>query len=331
MRVGASSVALSIGLALATAALASPARAQVFFRPFAHGFSYEVDRPFYGPPPAPDEAPLSPREIMRAARDQGFVPLARPVRNRDVYVLEAQDQYGRGVRLIMDAYEGTIVRRFEARRSAPPAPAIRREAQPWEPEQAQPWERRQARPPRSNAPRQSARPPRPSEGPRVIEGVGPPSAPPSPDAQRERPSPRVQTPTRRERPVPPPSASPAHPPMSVPPRGQDAPQAEPPRSSAPGAEVPSAIPPPPIVSAPPVPAQRAPTPQAPASPVPSSSQAPAQQPPGAAQQPSGAAQRISGPPAQASAPPSAPPPVAPLDDALPRKAPTPSVPAVTLE
>jgi len=122
------------GLAVTLAAPAlksTPAAAQLFFEPFSYRFQY--------PPPERDaEPPMRPREASDAARSQGFEPVGRPTLNREVYVIDAQDRLGRPVRLIMDAYEGELLRVM----------------------------------PRVDAPQRSGR----DDGPRVIEGVGPDDA-----------------------------------------------------------------------------------------------------------------------------------------------------------
>lgn len=105
------------GASLALAG-AGPATAQVFFEPFAYRFQIPPERESEPPP-------MRPREVTEAARMQGFEPAGRIVRNRDVYVFDAQDHAGRPVRVVMDAYEGDVLRvmrRLEPMRRAAPAP-----------------------------------------------------------------------------------------------------------------------------------------------------------------------------------------------------------------
>ena len=163
-------------LALTFAGLAAPAQAQFFFRYYAEPFAHRYDDS------------LSPGEIARSLAARGYRPTGRPWRNGEVYVAEAYDDDGRRVRLIVDAYEGLILRRFrEARPAAQPAPAPRQ--------------------------RLAARP-APGAGPSVIEGLGP-SAPARPAPPVARPEPRrkaAATPKRApERVAPPAAVAPAAP------------------------------------------------------------------------------------------------------------------------
>jgi hypothetical protein len=251
---------LMAGAGLFAASLA-PASAQVFFRPFAHRFSYEMEGPYGAPPPMMEERALGPRAIVMAAGDQGWRVLSRPIRNRDVYVMEAQDSYGRRARLVIDAYDGTVLQRTPHAAILTPAPRYAERD----------FEDREI------APR--------GRDPRVIDGVGPRRAEPQKPAQR-RPS-QAAAPTRpnREAPeqavTPPPSArperpaTPTRPPVAAAPA---APSAQPdapakerpaprviplPTAPSPAAEAPGPIPPPPQIQAQPrlAPAQ-APAPQA---------------------------------------------------------------------
>lgn len=140
------SLALPRALALAAATLAlacaAPAKAQVFFEPFAYRFQIPLDRDSEPPP-------MRPREVTDAARMQGFEPVGRIARNRDVFVFDAQDRDGRPVRVVMDAYEGDILRvmrRLEPMRRVEPT--------------------RRLEPMRQAAPASR-------DAPHVIEGVGP--------------------------------------------------------------------------------------------------------------------------------------------------------------
>lgn len=119
MRVRATTILHRHGLAAALVALplaAAPAAAQVFFEPFSYRFQVPLDRG--------DDADsaMRPREAADAARAHGFDPTSRPTLNREVYVFDAQDRAGRPVRVIMDAYEGEILRvmpRIDGARRAP--------------------------------------------------------------------------------------------------------------------------------------------------------------------------------------------------------------------
>ncbi len=167
-------------LALAFAGLAAPAQAQFFFRYYAEPFAHRYDDS------------LSPGEIARSLAARGYRPATRPWRNGEVYVAEAYDDDGRRVRLIVDAYEGVILRRFrEARPASTPAPRQRLAARP-----------------------------APGAGPSVIEGLGP-SAPARPAPPAVRPEPRRKaavTPKRApERVAPPAAVAPAVPAPAAPP------------------------------------------------------------------------------------------------------------------
>ncbi|HRK24651.1 MAG TPA: hypothetical protein PLQ11_06830 [Beijerinckiaceae bacterium] len=88
---------LPLALVLALAApVASPATAQYFGRGF-------------------DDDVLSPREVVEILRDRGFSRLTRPLRNRDVYVVNAIDPYGVPVRLIVSSDDGSILEAFRQR------------------------------------------------------------------------------------------------------------------------------------------------------------------------------------------------------------------------
>lgn len=316
MRLRAISVRLSLALAAGLAAAASPASAQVFFRPFAHGFSYEYEapRPSF-PPPAPlieEEEALSPREVARAARAQGFEPVGRPMRNGEVYVIEAQDGRGRRARLIVDAYDGAILRRF-----------VNADGLVGE----RPLTRRRFAEPALDAQMPEARAPD-AGAPRVIEGVGPKSSrkateveTPKPRRAREAAAPRHEPRAAPARPVAPrptgptagpaAAASPPAPPVAAAPAApQRRPEPPKPIAPGPGAEAPGAIPPPPFM-APPQPEAAKPA-------APDASKPVAQAPRAAA-------------PATAAGPASTLPPVAPLDDAAPPVRSTPSVPPAPLD
>lgn len=78
---------LALGLVLAIAAPGQSAHAQRW-----HG----------GPA-------LSAREILADLQDEGFRRLSQPVRNQDVYFLDAIDPYNVPVRVIVDAFDGRIL------------------------------------------------------------------------------------------------------------------------------------------------------------------------------------------------------------------------------
>ena len=99
-------------LALGTTLLSTNAQAQFFGGVFAERFSYgapEVD----GPPGV-----LGPADIRQVAQEEGYRLSGPPRRNGRVYTAEAVDRRGAPLRLIIDAYEGEILRVFPLR---PPA------------------------------------------------------------------------------------------------------------------------------------------------------------------------------------------------------------------
>ena len=89
-----------VGFGLTVAAI--PAQAQFFGFWGARTFSY-------GPAYAPG---LSPGEIVGIVADEGMRLVSRPYRNRNVYVVDAQDRRGWQHRLIIDANSGQIVQSF---------------------------------------------------------------------------------------------------------------------------------------------------------------------------------------------------------------------------
>ena len=275
----------ALALALAATA-ATPASAQLFFEPFAYRFDYPAERQI--------DPPMRPGEAAAAARAQGLDPASRPHLNRDVYVFDARDRAGRPVRVIMDAYEGEILRlmpRADAR------PGRRFDAGP-----------RGAREPGTG----------PDDEPEVIEGVGPDDAPAARSRRESQPArrapkreaavpPRVEAPKPIEtRPLDPPKPAEAASPVGAAKPAETAKPAEPAKPAE--------------ISKPP-PAQATPT----APPLaPTEAPGPIPAPPFA----SGA---YSKPPAPKASPtPSAAPPVAPLDEVRPRPA-TPAVPPASLE
>ncbi|MBK9081617.1 MAG: hypothetical protein IPL88_05820 [Rhizobiales bacterium] len=214
--------------ALAAAALVAPAlstraAAQVFVSPFYERFRYE--------------SALRPMEIAEAVRDQGYRPATRPWSNGEVYVVDAFDHGGRRVRLIVDAYEGVIVKRFM---------------------QAEPAPRRMAGVDRLEPPGRVG-------DPDVLPGVGPrlPSAPRI--EQRPKPPRQARVPQKQDRPVEPrvetaPVAPPVAPPvLPAPPPAAAAPKPAPPIAAAPPPTV-RTVPPAPAAVAPRAPAVIAPAP-----------------------------------------------------------------------
>lgn len=55
------------------------------------------------------DEPLSPREVVRSVRSEGFAQISRPRLTRGFYVVEGTDVNGWRMRLLVDAYSGAIV------------------------------------------------------------------------------------------------------------------------------------------------------------------------------------------------------------------------------
>jgi len=78
---------------------------------------------WWGSPTAdgvPGNAMIPPGEIYRIVAARGYQVTGGLQRNGRVYLVEAIDQWGRALRLVVDAYEGDILQRFA---TTPPRPA----------------------------------------------------------------------------------------------------------------------------------------------------------------------------------------------------------------
>lgn len=146
-------------LLIAGGSAVAPAQAQFLgfwgARPFSNG-------PAYAPG-------ISPGEIAGIVADEGMHLVARPYRNRNAYVVDAQDQHGWNHRLIIDAYSGQIIQSFGQGQALPPQLAPPEPPLPSRPGQ------RLARVP---------------EAPYVVPGIGgedQPVAKPKPKPARQRP------------------------------------------------------------------------------------------------------------------------------------------------
>jgi hypothetical protein len=134
------STSKSLGLmagALLLAGLASPAAAQVFFRPFYHGGYYEG--PIHAPVPRRSVG-IGALGVLEELQDRGYRSLTIVNRRADVFIVDAIDPRRQRVRLIVDAYDGEILERFVRERETGP-----REASPLT---VEPRRREQARPPK---------------------------------------------------------------------------------------------------------------------------------------------------------------------------------------
>jgi hypothetical protein len=151
-------------------ALPTPAAAQFFYQPFSYRWHVEPDI-------------LTPREIAGVVREAGFSRLSRPEYRGDVYVVDATDVDRSRVRLIVDAYNGHILRTIALARPERPRPprdvppgVIELPPRQQEPRRQEP--REAARPPRDLPPREVApeRAPRPAPpvavAPRAPGGAG---------------------------------------------------------------------------------------------------------------------------------------------------------------
>ncbi|MDB5640753.1 MAG: hypothetical protein JWN07_70 [Hyphomicrobiales bacterium] len=184
---GLKAVTLLAGLA---GAIAAPgvAQAQFFFDTWGGRFDVPLDDGYGGGYDRPyrEAAPISRREIASMLARRGYQVNPSIARSNDVYLVEAVDPGGRRVRLAIDAYDGSILRRS----AAAPAPRAlsRREDEPWTDDDG-------FGPPRA-------------EPPRVIPGVGP--------AQRKPAQPKKPATARVEpkAPVAKPETAPAAPPAA---------------------------------------------------------------------------------------------------------------------
>lgn len=157
-------------IALSALCLGSSAQAQIFFDGYAERWSEPVDRyeRFR------DTRPLDGREIRDQLVDDGFQVLSlRP--DRGDWIADVRDPSGRRMRLIVDGYDGRILRRVE--NSAPP--------QTRTPPRAQTTPRAAPAPaPTQTAPAPTAPPPsapavtEPAPQPQVQSAPAPPSQPP---------------------------------------------------------------------------------------------------------------------------------------------------------
>lgn len=95
---------------------ATPAAAQRFeYRYFGYGY-----RPFV-PPPAYEEIeePLSAGEVARLLRERGLRPVGPIRRGRDTYTAEVEARSGERLRIVVDAYDGTLLQRRVIARALP--------------------------------------------------------------------------------------------------------------------------------------------------------------------------------------------------------------------
>lgn len=123
----------------------------------------------FGNGPAAYAPGISPGEIAGIVADEGMRMVARPYRNRNAYVVDAQDPRGWHHRLIIDAYSGQIVQSFGQGQAVPP---------------------QYAQPEPALAVRPAQRLARVPEAPYVVPGIGPedqPVAKPKPKAAHKPP------------------------------------------------------------------------------------------------------------------------------------------------
>lgn len=99
----------AVTLAASTLSGFSAASAQIYVRTWNERFTL----PLYGPGPRyriEEDARLHPREIVDELEDRGFRDLVVVARRPDIYVIEATNPRRAPVRLVIDAYDGEILR-----------------------------------------------------------------------------------------------------------------------------------------------------------------------------------------------------------------------------
>jgi hypothetical protein len=106
-----------------------------------------------------EAGPMSRREVASILSRRGYRVSPSMARNNDVYMVEAVDPSGRRLRLVVDAYDATILRRVDA--AAPRGVARRDDMDRWRDDD------------------EDFGPP-PASGPHVIPGVGPAPRKPAP-------------------------------------------------------------------------------------------------------------------------------------------------------
>lgn len=203
---GLKTATLLAGLAGAFAA-PGVAQAQFFFDTWGGRFSAPLDSEDYGRDydrpyreydrPYREAAPISRGQIASILSRRGYRVNPAIARNNDVYLVDAIDPAGRRLRLVVDAYDATILRRLEAGPPRSPATgAVTRR------ENDESWMEDDEFGPPPGAP------------PRVIPGVGPAQrkpAPKKPATARVEPRAPAQKPATT-----PPAAGPATPPATAP-------------------------------------------------------------------------------------------------------------------
>jgi hypothetical protein len=130
------------------------------------------------------DPPLSGRQVLDILSRRGFEPITGARFNGDAYVVDAISPRGEAVRLVIDAFDGQVIRRvnleggsLDTRGYEPPPPWVRR------------YERPEAE--MEEEPRPAPRPARPAPTARVEPPAAPRPAPPAepPVATVERPAP----------------------------------------------------------------------------------------------------------------------------------------------
>ncbi|HEX2727288.1 MAG TPA: hypothetical protein VHN20_15820, partial [Beijerinckiaceae bacterium] len=79
------------------------------------------------PPYSQDDEPLPPPTISRMLLRQGYEPVGRPRFQGDVYMVQALSPSGARVRLMVDAYNGSIIRSMRLDEDLGPLPPRGRE------------------------------------------------------------------------------------------------------------------------------------------------------------------------------------------------------------
>lgn len=196
------------------------------------------------------DAPIPPGGIVRSLMNRGFVEIGRPRLNGDVYVVEGMNARGTRLRLVIDAYDGSLVSRTRLDAPLVPPAEVGRGGRvarpdPFRDSFATPFEDETFAPPQREAYRTDPAPRQPSAAAtpqrKAPKAAAPQAVPPAPAVPVEAAKPETAKaePPKAE----PAKAEPAPVPAAVPPAPAKPPEAPAPAAAKP-AEPPAAQEPP---------------------------------------------------------------------------------------